>query len=217
MINVFLIPTGVYGYFRTDGIYLKIPLYISLLGSFSWIVFPNASGLLPDRWITIFGIFLSIFATYGFIKLLETRKIFSSQRKSIYLILFLAPFIGWGTAYALLPSDTNFSFTTLFHDYIGQFGPVTMQSNSISTQQSKDLLLTIDWINHYTPLSSNIIINKNLRGWMEIELKDRHFQFYNGNMTLLRQQKNNYFIKINDDIFFNINNTKLNPKCLQES
>ena len=63
VINVFLIPTWLYGYFRTDEIYLKIPLYISLLGSFSWIVFPNTSGLLPDRWITIFGIFISIFAS----------------------------------------------------------------------------------------------------------------------------------------------------------
>jgi uncharacterized membrane protein YfcA len=84
-----------------------------------------------------------------------------------------------------------------------------MQSNSISTHQSKDLLLAIDWINHYTPSDSNIIINKNLRGWMELELKDRHFQFYDGNMTVLRQQKNNYLIKMNDDIFFNNNNTKL--------
>jgi hypothetical protein len=56
VINVFLIPTGLYGYYRTNEIYLKIPLYISLLGSFSWIIFPNTSGLLPDRWITVFDI-----------------------------------------------------------------------------------------------------------------------------------------------------------------
>ena len=56
-----LLPTGVIGVMKSRNIILKIPLIISLVGSFSWVVFPNTSAFLPDRWIIIFSIFFQYF------------------------------------------------------------------------------------------------------------------------------------------------------------
>ena len=173
VINVFLIPTGVYGYFRTDEIYLKIPLCISLVGSFSWMVFPNTSGLLPDRWITIFGIFLSIFAAYGIVAIIEKRAM-----PKIVPGAMLAPFAIIGMLFALSPNDPALTTLSPYHEFIGQFTPMTMQYNSVSIPQSKSIINAIDWINHNTPIGSSVIIDKNWRGWTELELKQRSFNFY---------------------------------------
>ena len=55
---------------------------------------------------------------------------------------------------------------------------MTMQYNSVSIPQSKSIINAIDWINHNTPIGSSVIIDKNWRGWTELELKQRSFNFY---------------------------------------
>jgi hypothetical protein len=54
---------------------------------------------------------------------------------------------------------------------------MTMQYNSISIPESESLVSLIDWMNHNTPSGSLIVGSKHLRGWMELELKNRSFLF----------------------------------------
>ena len=52
---------------------LKIPLILSLIGSFSWLLFPDNNLLVADRWIVLSGILLSFFAGYGIILFLVKK------------------------------------------------------------------------------------------------------------------------------------------------
>jgi hypothetical protein len=66
-----------------------------------------------------------------------------------------------------------------------------MQYNSISVPESRSLLSVIDWINNdtNTPEGSVIMGSKHLRGWMELELKERTFLFADNNSKLLDSDK----------------------------
>lgn len=173
-----LFPFGIIGFINSRKIILKIPLLLSLMGSLSWIIYPSNSSLLPDRWIFIFSIFLAMFAAYGIVILIKKRPTYNYGRDSLYFVLVLAPFITVGMLFATTSSSAPVSLFSPFHNYIGQFGPTTMQSNSISIQESKSIVSAIDWINHNTPLSSDIGIDKHWRGWGELELKNRNFVYY---------------------------------------
>jgi hypothetical protein len=74
VMNAILLPSGIVGFIKSKLIIFKIALLISVIGSFTWIIFPNTSAFLPDRWIVIFSIFLSLF---------------SRRRRKIILIYFL--------------------------------------------------------------------------------------------------------------------------------
>ena len=62
-----------------------------------------------------------------------------------------------------------------------------MQYNSISLPESRSLLSVINWINNdtNTPEGSVILGSKHLRGWMELELKERTFLYADNNSKLL--------------------------------
>jgi hypothetical protein len=182
VMNGILLPTGLIGLIKSKNNLFKIPLFTSLLGSFSWILFPNTATFLPDRWIIILSICLSLFSGYGFITLIENKRIGIFHKQINNYILILIPFVILGTLFALSPSNSYFNFYNLFHDYIGQYTPMTMQYNSISLQETRSLLSLIDWINHNTLEDSLIIGSKHLRGWMELELENRTFQ-YSDNVT----------------------------------
>src|SRR5206468_7927904 len=92
-----LLPTGVIGFMKSKNIILKIPLIISLIGSFTWIIYPNTSALLPDRWIIIFSIFLSIFSVYGIVTLIESKRIAISHKKLNNYLVILIPFLFLGS------------------------------------------------------------------------------------------------------------------------
>jgi len=85
--NVLLIPTGIIGFLKAGYISLKIPLIVSLICSFSWVLMPFESGILPDRWTFVFSIFLAIFVGYGFIILIDSVSK-SQRRKEIISIPF---------------------------------------------------------------------------------------------------------------------------------
>lgn len=191
VMNAILLPSGVIGFIKSKIFAFKIPLLISLIGSFSWIVFPNTSALLPDRWIVIFSIFLSLFSGYGFITLIENRHIAISNKKLTNYLIILIPFIFLGTAFAASPNGAYINIYGAFHQFIAPYGPLTMQYNSISLPESRSLLSVIDWINNNTntPEGSIIMGSKHLRGWMELELKGRSFLFADNNTRLLESNK----------------------------
>ena len=177
-----LLPTGVIGFMKAKNVILKIPLLISLVGSFTWIIYPNTSALLPDRWIIIFSIFLSIFSGYGFATLIESKRIAISHKKLNNYLVILIPFLFLGSVFATSPNGSYLNFYGLFHEYVHYYDPMTMQYNSISIPESQSLVSLIDWMNNNTPSGSIIVGSKHLRGWMELGLINRTF-LYSDNIT----------------------------------
>lgn len=192
--NGILLPFGIFGFINTRKTILKIPLLLSLIGSLSWLIYPYSSRLLPDRWIVIFSIFISVFAAYGITILIRKRSIYRSKREIFYFFAVLAPFVTVGMLFAITSSNLPISLFAPFHNYIGQFGPVTMQSNSISIPESKSIISAIDWINNNTPQGSNVVINKHWRGWTELELKDRKSLYYEDLARLVEHRQNYYML-----------------------
>ncbi len=190
-----LLPFGIFGFMSVRNKILKIPLLLSLIGSFSWVIYPGFSGLVPDRWIIIFSIFMSMFAGYGIVILIGKRSYIGVKREIFYIIFVLAPFVIIGMLFAISSSYAPISLFAPFHNYIGQFGPVTMQSNSISIQTSKSIISAIHWINQNTPQGSIIVIDKHWRGWTELELKNRSFLYYE-DIAKLTARHQNYYILI---------------------
>ena len=201
VMNAILLPAGVVGLLESKSTMniFKIPFFISLVASFSWIVFPNTSAFLPDRWITIFSIFLSLFSGYGFVLLIEKGYFAISNKKLNNYLVILIPFIFLGSAFAMSPNNSYLNIYGIFHPYISQYGPLTMQYNSISLPESGSLLSAIEWINNHTQEGSVIMGSKHLRGWMELELKGRTFLFADNNTRLLESNKYSelYLLEIN--------------------
>ena len=123
VIDILLIPTSIIGFLNTRQIILKIPLMLSLLGSLSWLLFPSNSSLLPDRWTFIFSIFLSIFAGYGFIILINRLTNFLLKYKQIFVISALIPFIVIGMLFAVASNVRPMSLFAPFHEYEGNLDP----------------------------------------------------------------------------------------------
>jgi hypothetical protein len=195
-----LLPAGLVGITKSKNIILKIPLIISLVGSFSWIIFPNTSGFLPDRWIVIFSVFLSIFSGYGFVTLIENKYIAISHKKLNNYLVILIPFMFLGSVFATSPNNSYLNIYGVFHAYIGHYGPLTMQYNSISLPESRSLLSLIEWINYNTPEGSIITGSKHLRGWMELELENRTYLFSDNITATLYSNKHSEFYLLESNL-----------------
>jgi hypothetical protein len=195
-----LLPAGLVGITKSKNIILKIPLIISLVGSFSWIIFPNTSGFLPDRWIVIFSVFLSIFSGYGFVTLIENKYIAISHKKLNNYLVILIPFMFLGSVFATSPNNSYLNIYGVFHAYIGHYGPLTMQYNSISLPESRSLLSLIEWINYNTPEGSIIMGSKHLRGWMELELENRTYLFSDTITATLYSNKHSEFYLLESNL-----------------
>lgn len=222
LLNFLLIPTGIIGFLNTNEKFLTISLIFSLIGSFSWILFPNSSSLLPDRWTFIFSIILAIFSGYGFILVINRYAL-----SKIALIFVLVPFFIIGMLYSLTPNTSiyiilepfrelakQYGTITIKHnpvaipesvsiiDAIGQFGPASMQFNSISIPESVSIIDAIDWINHNTPTGSLLLIDKNWRGWAELRLHNRNFAFYE-NIPSSNSEKEIFILAFKEKAFQN--------------
>jgi len=195
-----LLPAGVIGFMKAKVTILKIPLIISLVGSFTWIIYPGTSALLPDRWIIIFSIFLSIFSGYGFITLIENKRIAISHKKLVNYLVILIPFLFLGFVFAMSPNGSYLNLYGLFHEYLHYYDPMTMQYNSISIPESESLVSLIDWFNHNTPSGSLIMGSKHLRGWMELELKNRSFLFSDNITNILHLNKYTEFYLLDSNL-----------------
>jgi hypothetical protein len=174
---------------------LAVPLLISLAGSFSWIAFPYHDLLVADRWIYLFGIFLSIFAGYGIVvgliqEHLMKQKVHQNnndegnnknniynidRRKIIVSLLVSGSILGMviviGVAYAVMPYKDPFILFKEFRSHTEYFAPVTMQFNSLDAKDTTKLIDTIMWINKNTEPNSIIAGEKHWRGFMELYLQ----------------------------------------------
>lgn len=176
MMNILSLPLFIYGLKYLHELLLYVPLSMALLGSFTWIVLPYSAILLPDRWIIISGIFMSIFSSYGLIRLFSNYK-----DKPNYKILLpiMSFYIIIGLFYMILPYDYAFPIYGIFAEYTHFFVPSTMQFNSIDIVDNKDLSIAIDWLNNHTKPKSIIYGDSYLSGWMKMLLKDKRIFQYN--------------------------------------
>ncbi len=202
VMNAILLPAGLVGLLKSKLGIFKIPFFIALIGSFTWLLFPNTSAFLPDRWITIFSIFLSLFSGYGFVLLIENKRIAVSRKKLNYYLVILIPFVFLGSAFAMSPNNSYLNVYGAFHAYISHYGPLTMQYNSISLPESESLLSIIDWINNNnnTSSGSRILGSKHLRGWMELGLENRAFLFSDNITDILNSNKYSEFYLLDSNI-----------------
>lgn len=176
MMNILTFPLFIYGLKNLRQLLLYIPLSIALFGSFTWLVLPHSAILLPDRWIIISGIFMSIFSSYGLIKLFSNYEDKLNYR---ILLPILSFYIIIGLFYMILPYDYSFPIYWIFAEYTHRFVPSTMQFNSIDIVDNRDLSIVIDWLNNNTTPKSIIHGDPYLRGWMKTSLKDHRIFQYN--------------------------------------
>lgn len=191
-----LIPTGIIGISRSKNVGLLILTIIALFGSFSWLVYPNTSAFLPDRWIIIFSILLSIFSGYGFTSLIENKYRTTHGKKLRTYIAVLIPFIFLGAVFAASPNNSYLNVYGAFHSFISHYGPLTMQYNSISLPETESLLSLIKWMNNNNNnASSNEILigSKHVRGWMELVLENRTFLYSDDITKLINSKKYSEF------------------------
>jgi hypothetical protein len=184
VINCLVAAPATIGIFHMQNSLLKIPLIISLVGSFSWLIFPENNLLAADRWIVLTGIFLSVFAGYGILHLVNKLK---SNLSAIAACSIIAAFAVIGFAYALMPYDSPFILYGAVRNYIAYFAPVTMQFNSLDIQDNDNLLLAIARINENTEHNAIIVGEPHWRGFMELFLKDdRTYHFSNDPLTFAK-------------------------------
>jgi hypothetical protein len=189
IVNCLVAAPATIGFLYMQNRLLKIPLLVSLAGSFSWLVFPENNLLAADRWIVLAGIFLSIFGGYGCLRLVNKLKF---NLSAIVACSIIVVFTAIGLAYALMPYDSPFILYGAVRNYITHFAPVTMQFNSLDVQDNNNLLLAIAQINENTEYNAIIVGEPQWRGFMELYLRDdRIYQFSNEPLalaTLLEQQ-----------------------------
>jgi hypothetical protein len=176
MMNILSLPLFIYGLKYLHELLLYIPLSMALLGSFTWIVLPYSAILLPDRWIIISGIFMSIFSSYGLIRLFSNYK---DKPNNKILLPIMSFYIIIGLFYMILPYEYAFPIYGIFTEYTHFFVPSTMQFNSIDIVDNRDLSIAIDWLNNHTNPKSIIYGDSYLSGWMKMLLKDKRIFQYN--------------------------------------
>jgi hypothetical protein len=197
VVNCLVAAPAIIGLLRIQNSLLKIPLLVSLVGSFSWLVFPENSLLAADRWIILTGIFLSIFAGYGILHLLNNLK---STLCVLVACSILAAFTLIGLSYALMPYDSPFILYGVVQNYIRYFAPPTMQFNSLDIQDNDNLISAIVYINKNTEHNAIIVGEPHWRGFMELYLKDDRLYLFSNDpvafaTTLEQQGQPVYLIK----------------------
>ncbi|HXT82817.1 MAG TPA: hypothetical protein VN704_00465 [Verrucomicrobiae bacterium] len=199
----FLIPGLIMARSR-DNMIIKIPLMITMIFSFTWIFVPNYSFLVPERWLLILGIYLSLFSIYGFYLLtdfyLKTRR---DILKNGIILSFLSFFVIYGILFIVVPSGNIYSLPSFFQEHTGFILPNSMNFNSLQIKDNQDLLKSIEWINSNTPENSIIIGTKHWRGWFSLFLHKTHNytyfeEFVNSDNTILNEKQiKNFSISLN--------------------
>lgn len=180
-INLLNLPTFIVGLRYLKSSIFYISTIIVLMGSMSWIVLPNTNLLLPDRWIILSGLFLSIFSFFGLISLIyKSQKL----RNHIMFSVILSFLIIIGLAYMVMPNNQPFPIYAVFREHTDFFIPASMQTNVVDIDHNQDLLTAIEWINKNTQSNATIYGENHLKGWMKVTLKgNRTFDTYNNNMV----------------------------------
>ena len=170
-----LMPFFVYGFIKTklkDGfLIMKIPLLICLLLSFTWIFIPNYGYLVPERWLLVLGIYMSLIAIYGFLLVVDSSlgSKSKSTRKGI-VVLFLLVFVVYGSLFAVMPYGVTYSLPSFFHENTGFVFPLSMLFNTLDVKDNHQMIKLIDWINSNTANGSTLIGTKHLKGWFSLFL-----------------------------------------------
>jgi hypothetical protein len=180
--NGMVTPLGIIGFKLWKNKLLKIPLLITGIGALSWVFFQELELLVADRWIILFGIFLSIFAGYGIIQL-STKK--TTNVTKIIGRSFLYISVAMGIIYAVMPYDESFVLYGIAGKYIQGFAPLTMQFNALDIYDNDNLIDLVSWINNNTDPHSLIIGEKHWRGWMEIKLQDERNYIFSDDVYAL--------------------------------
>lgn len=167
-LNGLLVGAGAIGFLSMKNSLLKIPLLVCLMGSFSWLAFPENRHLLADRWIILAGIFLSVFAGYGILHLIRNLK-----KRFTIAGFILGAFAVLGLSYAVIPHHSASVLYGIIGVHAENLPPVTMQFNSIDIEDNDDLLSTIAWINKNTEQDALIVGENHWRGFMELYLEDK--------------------------------------------
>jgi hypothetical protein len=198
VINGLLVAAAAIGFLNMkNSLLLKIPLLVCLMGSFSWLVFPENRHLLADRWIILAGIFLSVFAGYGILRLVRNLK-----KRFTIAGFILGAFAVLGVSYAVIPHHSASAVYGIVGVHAKDLPPVTMQFNSIDVEDNDDLLSTIAWINKNTEQDALIAGESHLRGFMELYLEDnRTYHFSEDTQTfaetLMNRGQQVYLIQFN--------------------
>jgi len=173
VVNGMLIPAGVYGIYRilkkrSHSILLVFPVLITVPLSLSWILFPENTTLVANRWTTIVGIFLSILTAYGIIELIKRQKTYSVNKKITIGSSVLALYLIIGIGYAVMPHGQPFILFDVTKDYLRTLSTVTMQPDKKTYDK---LLITLSWINNNTEENSIIVGQRQWRGYMNLTLE----------------------------------------------
>lgn len=173
VVNGLLLAAAAIGFLNMKNTLLKIPLLVCLMGSFSWLAFPENRYLLADRWIILAGIFLSVFAGYGILHLIRNLR-----RRFTIAGCILGAFAVLGVSFAVIPHHS----ATALYGIIGlsseNLPPLTMQFNSIDVEDNDELLSAIAWINKNTEQDALIVGQNHWRGFMELYLENERTYYF---------------------------------------
>lgn len=177
-LNGILIPTFVIGFLK--GLkrlnFLVIPTTISLVFSFTWTVIPNYEYLVPERWIIVFGVFISIYASFGLYVL--SVHIRSKRVRYVFYYCIMAIFFAYGFIFMIAPYGSITTLPSYFNSYTGFIFPLSMSLNSMEIPQNRDVVNIIDWVNNHTPNDSSVIATLHWRGWFHLFLNSSHNYIY---------------------------------------
>jgi hypothetical protein len=198
VINGLLVAAAAIGFLNMkNSLLLKIPLLVCLMGSFSWLIFPENRHLLADRWIILAGIFLSVFAGYGILHLVRNLK-----KRSTITGFILGAFAILGVSYAVIPHHSASALYEIMGLHSENLPPLTMQFNSIDVEDNDELLSAIAWINKNTAQDAFIVGESHLRGFMELYLEDNRTYYFSEDPqtfaeTLVNRGQQVYLIEFN--------------------
>lgn len=198
VINGLLVAAAAIGFLNMkNSLLLKIPLLVCLMGSFSWLVFPENRHLLADRWIILAGIFLSVFAGYGILHLVRNLK-----KRFTIAGFILGAFVVLGVSYAVIPYHSASALYGIVGLHSKNLPPLSMQFNSIDVEDNDDLLSAIAWINKNTEQDALIVGESDLRGFMELYLEDNRIYHFSADpqtfaKTLMNSGQQVYLIEFN--------------------
>jgi hypothetical protein len=176
-LNGILIPFFIVGFLKkSNSLILKIPTLVTIFLSFSWLIIPNYSYLVPERWIILSGFFISIFGLYGFFLIVD--RLVNSNLRKLVSVLFISFFVMYGILFMVLPYGIVFTIPSMFQNHTGSTIPLSMSFNSLEISKNQDLVKSIDWINTNTKNNSEVIGTVHWRGWFHLLLeKPRQYAF----------------------------------------
>jgi len=196
-----LIPFFITGFiftkFKDNLLIIKIPIIITFIFSYTWIFIPNYSYLVPERWMIIFGVYMSLIAIYGFFLIIDDHLgLRKNKIKKIIIFFFLFAFVIYGFLFTVMPYGVTFSIPSFFQDNTGFIFPLSMMFNTLEIKNNHEMVKSIDWISSNTSNDSIIIGSKHWRGWFSL--------FLHGNQEYLYSEN---FVNVTNDP---LNSTQIN-------